>query len=62
MAEFFFGGGTVYDGWMSESLAIAEKSRFENADVIVISDGDVGITQKVREDFNARRNAKKMHS
>ncbi len=62
VAEFFFGGGTVYDGWMSESLAISEKSRFEHADVIVISDGDVGIAQRVKEDFNARRNAKQMHS
>ena len=61
LAEFFFGGGTTYDGWMTESLVIAEKGPFENADVIVISDGDVGIADERREEFNTRRSAKKMH-
>jgi len=62
MAEFFIGGGTSYDYWMRESLAMTEESRFANADTIVISDGDVGIRDQVRDDFNTRRHAKQMSS
>jgi uncharacterized protein with von Willebrand factor type A (vWA) domain len=62
VAEFSWNGGTVYDDWMRESLAMSEESRFNNADVIVISDGDVGIRTQVREDFNRRRHAKQMHA
>lgn len=62
MAEFFFGGGTTFDGWMTESLVIAEKGMFENADIIVISDGDVYIGDKKREEYNTRRTAKKVHA
>lgn len=61
-AEFFWNGGTVYDDWMRESLAMSEESRFNNADVIVISDGDVAIRDKSREDFNRRRHARQMHA
>jgi uncharacterized protein with von Willebrand factor type A (vWA) domain len=62
LAEFFFGGGTTYDGWMTESLVITEKAMFENADLIVISDGDVFIGDQKREEYNTRRNAKKVHA
>jgi len=61
-AEFSFNGGTVYDDWMRESLAMSEENRFNSADVIVISDGDVGIRDKVRDDYNRRRQAKQMHA
>jgi uncharacterized protein with von Willebrand factor type A (vWA) domain len=62
VAEFFWAGGTVYDDWMRESLAMSEESRFSSADVIVISDGDVGIRNNVRENYNRRRAAKQMHA
>ena len=62
MAEFFFGGGTSYDAWMRDSLAMTEESRYSNADVIVISDGDVAIAERTRQDYNDCRVAKQMHS
>lgn len=61
LAEDFFGGGTSYHEWMIESLKIGEKGPFDQADNIIISDGEVGILDEKREDFNTRRNAKKMH-
>jgi len=47
---------------MVESLRIAEKGPFDQADVIVISDGDVFISDQKRDEYNTRRLAKKMHS
>jgi uncharacterized protein with von Willebrand factor type A (vWA) domain len=62
VAEFFFGGGTSYDYWMRESLAMTEESRFANADTIVINDGDVSIAERTKQDYNTRRAAKQMHA
>lgn len=42
-AEHFFGGGTEYTGWMGQALNLIDKSRFDKADVVVISDGEAHV-------------------
>ena len=45
-ASHFFGGGTVFEPWMEQALALVDEAAFEKADVICISDGiaDVSAT------------------
>jgi uncharacterized protein with von Willebrand factor type A (vWA) domain len=53
--EWFFEGGTVYDGWMAEALRLVDSSRFDRADVLCVSDGEVHIDAKLEEDWKRRR-------
>lgn len=61
-AEFFFGGGTSFNDWMVKSLEIAESSTYQNADLVVITDGDTLIDDEIRDSYNAQREARKMHA
>jgi uncharacterized protein with von Willebrand factor type A (vWA) domain len=58
--EWFYGRGTQYEGWMAEALRLVEASRFERADVICISDGEVHIPGALEADWNCRRRARGM--
>ena len=42
-AEHFYNGGTEYEGWMAEALKLIDKSRFDKADVVLISDGEAHV-------------------
>ena len=59
-AEFFYGAGTNYTGWMTQALKLVENSRFDKADVIIVSDGDIRLDQKVVENWNKARDERKM--
>lgn len=43
-AEHFFGGGTDYEGWMGAALDLIDRSRFDKADVVLISDGEANVS------------------
>ena len=58
--DFFFKGGTSYEYWMQRALAMVERSRWDKADVICVSDGDVHISPQLQADWNRRRAAKGM--
>jgi uncharacterized protein with von Willebrand factor type A (vWA) domain len=58
--EFFYGGGTAYDTWMQAALKLVEESRFNRADVICVSDGDVHISARLEQDWNRRRREREM--
>jgi uncharacterized protein with von Willebrand factor type A (vWA) domain len=60
MAEFFYGSGTVYAGWMAEALRLAEGSMFDRADVICVSDAEVGLDDHAAANWNTRRRARDM--
>ncbi len=60
--EWFYGGGTAYHPWMQEALKIAESSKFDRADVICVSDGEVYIDPELERDWNTRRKARGMRS
>jgi uncharacterized protein with von Willebrand factor type A (vWA) domain len=60
MAEFFYGSGTVYAGWMAEALRLAEGSVFDRADVICVSDAEVAINDRAAANWNTRRRAREM--
>jgi uncharacterized protein with von Willebrand factor type A (vWA) domain len=58
--EFFFNGGTQYDTWMQKALQLVEGSKYDKADTIIISDGQVSISASLEQDWNRRRNARGM--
>ncbi len=58
--EWFYGNGTAYDGWMAEALRLVESSRFDRADVVCVSDGEVSIDSRLEADWNRRRKARGM--
>jgi len=58
--DFFICGGTSYDEWMKRSLKLVERSKFNRADTICISDGEVYITDELEKNWNSRRKARDM--
>jgi uncharacterized protein with von Willebrand factor type A (vWA) domain len=60
MAEYFQGGGTVYDLWMKKAIALVGESRFNKADVIIVSDGDVRIPSNQEIEWNKLRKDREM--
>jgi uncharacterized protein with von Willebrand factor type A (vWA) domain len=60
--DFLFNGGTSFDEWEGEALKLVEESMFDQADLVVISDGDARITPAIREDYTTRRTARKLHA
>jgi uncharacterized protein with von Willebrand factor type A (vWA) domain len=58
--EFFFNGGTQYDTWMQQALNLIEQSKYDRADTIIVSDGQVLISASLEADWNRRRAARGM--
>jgi uncharacterized protein with von Willebrand factor type A (vWA) domain len=56
--EFYYGGGTEFEPWMLAALKQVEDSRFNRADVICVSDGEVYISEELEATWNRRRKAK----
>lgn len=54
-ANFFYGGGTVFEPWMNKALEFVDGSQFEKADVICISDGVTNIPQPAQVEWKRRR-------
>jgi uncharacterized protein with von Willebrand factor type A (vWA) domain len=58
--EHFFGSGTYYEGWMKACMKMVEQAKFDKADVILISDGDVFLEDAVVEDWKRLRDRRGM--
>jgi uncharacterized protein with von Willebrand factor type A (vWA) domain len=58
--DYFIKGGTEYHYWMQKALSLVEMSRYDRADVICVSDGEVSIPHDLETDWNRRRTAKGM--
>lgn len=60
--EFFSGGGTNFNSWMEAAITQAGRSRFDKADVVVITDGYGHIAPDVASRWNAFRKARAMQA
>lgn len=61
--EFFFNGNsTYYEAWMQQALSLVEQSKYNKADVIIVSDGEVRISAILEQDWNTRRKAREMRA
>ncbi len=60
-AELFLNGSsTHYEPWMNEALRLVEQSKYDRADTIIVSDGQVNISAQLEADWNRRRQVKGM--
>ena len=58
--DYFSGGGTEYRYWMEKALTLVESSRYDRADTIIVSDGEVDIPTDLERSWNNRRATKGM--
>ena len=59
-ATQFYGGGTRFEPWMRAALGQIDEAAFDKADVVIISDGLVGIDPAVRAEWQRRRRERGM--
>lgn len=59
-AAHHYGGGTTFAGWMPAALALIDEAAFDKADVVVISDGLVGLDPSRRDAWQRRRHERGM--
>jgi uncharacterized protein with von Willebrand factor type A (vWA) domain len=62
VAEFFYGGGTVFEPWMKKALELVNESRFNKADVICITDGLAHISNQMVTEWNQTKAAREMRA
>lgn len=60
IAEHFFGGGTDYEPWMGQALALAQSSAYNKADVILLSDGLAHVGPAMADAWHETRRAREM--
>ena len=58
-ASHFFGGGTVFEPWMEQALALVDEAAFEKADVICISDGIADVSATAQAEWLKKRAERK---
>lgn len=58
-ASHFFGGGTVFEPWMEQALALVDEAAFEKADVICISDGIAAVAESAQSEWQKKRAERK---
>ena len=58
-ASHFFGGGTVFEPWMEQALAMIEEAAFEKADVICLSDGIAAVSVAMQVTWKEERAVRK---
>lgn len=58
IAEKFAGGGTFFDPPIEWSMKIIQQDRFKKADIVLVTDGDAGLSDEVIEKFNALKKEK----
>jgi len=61
-AEYFEGGGTLFEPWMEKALEIVSQAKFEKADVVAISDGIARIDPEKIAEWNRMRAARGMRA
>jgi uncharacterized protein with von Willebrand factor type A (vWA) domain len=60
--EHFFGGGTVFDGWMAEALRRVNAAQHNKADVICVTDGVAGVSDAVEAQWQQARREREMRA
>ncbi len=60
--EHFFGGGTVFDGWMTEALHRVNAAQHNKADVICVTDGVAGISPAIEAAWQQARQEREMRA
>lgn len=60
--EYFVGGGTPFEPWMRKALELVDESRYQQADVICVSDGLSSISREMQTEWNERRTRRGMRS
>ncbi|PRX38641.1 uncharacterized protein with von Willebrand factor type A (vWA) domain [Planifilum fimeticola] len=61
LAETFLSGGTYFDRPLEEALRVIEESRFQQADVVFVTDGESYLKEDFVERFNAKKREKEFH-
>lgn len=59
LATSFMRGGTNFVKPLNESLRVINKSRFEKADVVFVTDGEARVSEEFLESFNRSKREKK---
>jgi uncharacterized protein with von Willebrand factor type A (vWA) domain len=54
-ADHFYAGSTIFDGWIREALRLVDNSRWNKADVIVLSDGGAHVSEAQQVAWDTRR-------
>lgn len=58
-ASHFFGGGTVFEPWMEQALALVDEAAFEKADVICLSDSIADVSATAQAEWQKKRAERK---
>lgn len=61
-ADHFFNGETAFEPWMKEALALVQESRYDRADVLVLSDGLSAVEPAVQAEWQRIRRARQLHA
>ena len=59
LAEGFLGGGTNFYDPLKQSLSLIKESRFKNADIVFVTDGQANLTDEFIEEFSRTKDKKK---
>jgi uncharacterized protein with von Willebrand factor type A (vWA) domain len=59
-AEFFYGGGTQYEQWMAAAIALIDRAEYNQADTIIVSDGEASVNPQALAEWQARRQQRGM--
>lgn len=57
-AELFHGGGTDFESALEKAMKLIENSRFKDADILFITDGDCGVSDKFLRRYKAIKEEK----
>lgn len=52
LATTFLGGGTNFESPLSMAANVISKSRFKKADIVFVTDGEAGVTDRFIESWN----------
>lgn len=58
LAEMFLGGGTHFDRPLEEVLTVIEESRYKQADVVFVTDGEAYLKENFVQEFRMKKNEK----
>ena len=55
MCESFFGGGTEYEAPLMKAVELIEENGFENADVVMLTDGEYDVSDAFAESYGIKK-------
>ena len=55
MCESFFGGGTEYEAPLTKAVALIENDGFENADIVMLTDGECDVSDTFKASFGDKK-------